>query len=356
MGLTPKQRWNAVLAGQTPDRMPCDYWATDEVTARLLRDLACTSERQLYEKLGADKCIRLAPRNRRTGENNWHVQSQYGAWHIGTRIICYGEGQGAYEETVGFPLAPATSVGEIEQFAWPDPGDWDLGDLPAQCEEWRDYPIVAGCYEPFYLYCRLRGMEQALEDLVENPSIADAILGHIHDIHEGLIRRILALVGPRADMVYVAEDLGTQESLLMSPSSFRRFLKPRLARMIEVVHQHGLKAFHHDDGAIRPLIPDLIEIGIDVLNPIQWRCRGMERTELARDFGPSLVFHGGVDNQQTLPFGTPEQIRNEVAENISTFGACKGYIPAPCHNIQANTPTENILALYAAVREFGAAR
>jgi uroporphyrinogen decarboxylase len=114
-----------------------------------------------------------------------------------------------------------------------------------------------------------------------------------------------------------------------------------------------VKAFHHDDGAIRPVIPDLIEIGIDVLNPIQWRCPGMEPEGLARDFGQRLVFHGGIYNQRTLPFGTPEEVRLEVARNLRIFRACKGYVVAPCHNIQANTPVENILAMYEAVQEFG---
>jgi uroporphyrinogen decarboxylase len=113
-----------------------------------------------------------------------------------------------------------------------------------------------------------------------------------------------------------------------------------------------VRAFHHDDGAIRPLIPDLIEAGIDLLNPIQWRCRGMEREGLARDFGDALVFHGAVDNQRTLPFGTPAEVRAEVIDNLRIFEGCR-YVVAPCHNIQPITPTANILALYEAVAEHG---
>jgi uroporphyrinogen decarboxylase len=126
-----------------------------------------------------------------------------------------------------------------------------------------------------------------------------------------------------------------------------------MRKMIDLAHSFGVKVIHHDDGAIRPLLPDLIETGIDVLNPIQWRCTGMDREGLARDFGKSLVFHGGVDNQQTLPFGTSEDVKREVAENVRIFRKCKGYIVAPCHNIQPNTPTANILALYEAVHECG---
>jgi len=196
-------------------------------------------------------------------------------------------------------------------------------------------------------------MEQALEDLIVNPEIADAALERIFEIHAAIIRGALAAAGDLITLVYVAEDLGTQESLLMSPASFRRFLKPRMKKMIELVHSFGAKVIHHDDGAIRPLLPELIEIGIDVLNPVQWRCHGMEREGLARDFGRSLVFHGAVDNQQTLPFGTPDDVRREVADNIRIFRECKGYVVAPCHNMQPNTPTANILALYEAVHEFG---
>jgi uroporphyrinogen decarboxylase len=262
-------------------------------------------------------------------------------------------GTAVYAETVTHPLARAATPAEVEKFDWPDPMDWDVSSLRARCAAWKDYPILAGTYEPFYLYCHLRGMEQALEDLVSNPEIVEAALERLYFIHASIIRRTLQEAADLIDFIYVAEDLGTQDSLLISPASFRRFLKPRMARMIDLVHSYGVKVFHHDDGAIRPLIPDLLEVGIDVLNPIQWRCRGMEREGLARDFGASVVFHGGMDNQLTLPFGSPQDVRREVAENLRIFRQAKGYVVAPCHNLQPNTPTENILALYDAVHECG---
>ena len=127
-----------------------------------------------------------------------------------------------------------------------------------------------------------------------------------------------------------------------------------MARLIAMVHDHGARVFHHDDGAIRPLLPDLIGTGIDLLNPVQWRCRGMEREALERDFGATVVFHGGIDNQWTLPFGTPADVRREVRDNIAAFRGGRGYIVAPCHNIQPNTPTGNIVAIYEAAAEYGA--
>jgi uroporphyrinogen decarboxylase len=350
--MTPRERWVATLRGERADRVPCDYWGTGEITARLQRDLGCATEGALWERLGVDKLVQLTPRHPRATESTWHLQSHFSVWGIGVRQVPYADGLGYYEEAVSHPLAAAGSVADVERYAWPDPNEWDVACLVAQAEEWRDYPLLAGGCEIFYLYCRLRGMEQALEDLVANPALADCILEHIvaHDL--ALTRRILDAVGDRLLFCYVAEDLGTQDSLLMSPRTFRRFLKPHMIRMIDLVHGYGVKVFHHDDGAMRPMLPELVDMGIDVLNPVQWRCKGMERDALARDFGARIGFHGAVDNQQTLPYGTPAEVRAEVRENIALFRDAP-YIVAPCHNLQANTSTENVLALYEAVRDFG---
>lgn len=351
--MTPRERWRALLCGQRPDRIPCDYWATEEVTRRLLAELGCVSERELWERLGVDRMIRVAPRHPEARESTWYLQSLYSVWGVGVRETAAGDGGAVYLEAVVHPLAEAATAREIETYRWPDPYHWDVTHLRRECAQWSDYPILLGSYEPFLLYCRLRGQERALADLVEQPALVEAALERIHWIHATLIRRCLEQAADLIDLVWVGEDLGTQHSLIMSPALFRRFLRPSLQAMIELVHSFGVRVFHHDDGAIRPLLPELIEMGIDILNPIQWRCRGMDREGLARDFGRHVVFHGAVDNQQTLPFGSPADVRREVAENIRIFSRGKGYIVAPCHNIQANTPTANILALFEAVHEFG---
>jgi uroporphyrinogen decarboxylase len=187
-------------------------------------------------------------------------------------------------------------------------------------------------------------------DLVMAPELIDAMMERIFGFWYEHNTRCFETLGEGViTTTYVAEDLGTQESLLMSEELVDRFLKPKMKRMCDLAHQFGIFAFHHSDGAVRPLIPGMIDIGIDILNPIQWRCAGMEREGLMADFGDRLVFHGAVDNQHTLPFGTPADVRAEVAENIAIFK--DRYICAPCHNIQPNTPTENIVALYEAAHE-----
>jgi uroporphyrinogen decarboxylase len=352
--MTPRERWMALFRGERPDRVPCDYWGTGEITTRLLHDLGCESERALWQKLGIDKCVLLGPRHPKAKETGWHLPSLFSLFGIETRNIEYGDGIGVYEEVASSPLAHAETVAEINDCPWPNPRDFDYSALRAECAQYHpEYPVLGVSYEPFYLYCRLRGMERALEDIGGNPEFADALMERIFDLFAAIVRNSIEAAGEHFDFVYVAEDLGTQESLLMSPRSIRRFILPWLTKMAEITHAAGKLVFHHDDGAIRPMIPDLIRAGVDVLNPIQWRCKGMEREGLARDFGASLVFHGGVDNQGTLPFGTSEDVRREVADNIRIFRECKGYVVASCHNLQSNTPTENVVAMYRAVDEFG---
>jgi uroporphyrinogen decarboxylase len=348
--MTPRQRWHAMLAGDRA-ALPCDFWGTGEITARLMTDLGCRDEPALWRRLGVDKAIHLSPLHPRAAEDTWHTPSQFSVFGIGTAEIPYADGLGVYLEAVRHPFAGAVSASDIERHPWPRPDHWTFDGYRERCLAWQDHPIVAGAFEPFYLYSRMRGMERALTDLIEEPGLVDAAHERIFHIFEPLIERSIQAAGGLADFVYIAEDLGTQTSLLFSPALFRRFLKPWLRRMIDTVHRGGARVFFHSDGAIRPLIGELIEIGVDLLNPIQWRCRGMERDRLAAEFGRDLVFHGGVDNQHTLPHATPVEVCAEVLENARLFAACRGYVVAPCHNLQANTPTANVLAMYEAVAE-----
>jgi len=133
---------------------------------------------------------------------------------------------------------------------------------------------------------------------------------------------------------------------MFSPAQIREFLLPRMKRMMDLVHGAGAYVFHHNDGACRAILPDMIEAGIDILNPVQWRCKGMDREGLKRDFGSKVVFHGAMDNQHTLPFGSVEEVRREVLDNLRILGEGGGYILAPCHNLQVVGPAENIVAMY----------
>jgi uroporphyrinogen decarboxylase len=268
------------------------------------------------------------------------------------RKVAYGTG--VYEECVTNPLASFASVDEIERgYRWPSPDWWDYSGLPAALAGFEDWPVQGGGSEPFLIYKDLRGQEQAFIDLVENPDMVHYCLDKLFDLAYENTRRILETVPGRVLFTYVAEDLGGQNDLLVSAVHVREFLLPRMKRIIDLTHQGGAFVFHHDDGGIRRILPDLVEAGIDLLNPIQWRCGGMDREGLKRDFGDKVVFHGGMDNQVTLPFGSLADIRSEVLDNLRLLGGGRGYILAPCHNVQALTPPENIVAMYETCYENG---
>jgi len=349
MEMTPRQRWLALLERKPVDRIPTDYTATPEVTERLLRDLDCADERALWKKLHIDGRIDVAPKWRLPHHPD---DSEADLWGVRYRIVDYGTG--AYEEPCHHPLASATSVADIHKHRWPDPDDFDYSVATRAIEEADGtYPIHAGWFEPFLFYGYMRGLEQAFEDLLLEPEIADAVLGHIFEFSYEYHRRLFEAGRGRIDTTWVAEDLGSQTGPLISLDTYRRFLLPNQIRMADLARSFGIHVMYHTDGASRLFIPDLIDkVGIEVLNPIQWRCPGMEREKLVEDFGQHIAFHGSIENQQVLPFGTVGDVVEEVTESVRIYQNAR-WICAPCHRLQPVTPTENIVALYETIHSLG---
>lgn len=266
---------------------------------------------------------------------------------FGCRFRSVDYGTGAYDECVHSPLADCSSVEDVEsRYEWPDPDWWDYGALARQMEGLEMYPVRGGGSEPFLIYKNLRGQERAFMDLIENPELVHYCLDRLFALAYENTRRIYERIPGRVTFSYVAEDMGGQTDLMFSIRHIREFLLPGMKRIIDLAHEAGVFVFHHNDGNCRRILPEMIEAGIDLLNPVQWRCPGMEREGLKRDFGERILFHGAMDNQYTLPFGTVEEVREEVLENIRILGEGGGYILAPCHNIQPLTPPENVVAMY----------
>jgi uroporphyrinogen decarboxylase len=364
--MTPRERWQAVLTRQTPDRVPMDYWSTPEFSAKLVRHLGLSrrTEAQLVGDFSGGKNGEAATAEAYTAlrealtRMNVDFVVSVGPKYIGPplppntdvfgltyRSVDYGTG--TYTEVASNPLAKFNSVEEIEQnYRWPDPDWYDYSVIPSQIAGMERYPIRGGGSEPFLTYKSLRGDMQAMMDLVENPEIVHYCLDKLFELAYIGTQRIYETIPGKVMITYVAEDMGGQDNLMFSKKHIRTFLLPRMKRIIDLAHQAGAFVFHHNDGNCRAILPDMIEAGIDVLNPIQWRSRGMEREGLKADFGERLVFHGAMDNQYTLPFGTTEEVRQEVRDNLAILGAGGGYILAPCHNIQPVSPPENIVAMY----------
>jgi uroporphyrinogen decarboxylase len=348
--VTPKERWRAIFAGERPDRIPTDYWATDEVTARLLRDLGCRNTEELYTKLRIDGLVTLDPP--RADE---HRQGDTGVdlWGLRRKPVDYGGG--SYDEFDNHPLAGMTSLEELDAYPWPSADDNDFAAFRAMLDGAPEHRMIrSGNFEPFLLYCALRGLEQAMMDLVAEPEFVSAALDHMFRYYFELAERTFEAGKGRIGVTYIAEDLGGQTALLMSLPQIRRFFLPNQKRMADLARSHGIHVFYHTDGAVRTVIPDLLDVtGIELLNPIQWRCPGMEREGLVRDFGDRLIFHGAMDNQQTLPFGSAADVKQEVLDNIEIFARAR-WVCAPCHNLQPVTPTGNIVAMYETIHAYGA--
>jgi uroporphyrinogen decarboxylase len=258
-----------------------------------------------------------------------------------------GYGSGVYDEQVYFPLWEAETISDLDRYPWPSPDWYDYSALPAQAAQYPGRAIECGYTAVFYWHNRLRGLERSLTDPIERPAFTHALVERLSNFFTEYHRRCFEATRGLIDTTQVTDDFGMQTGLLISPRVFDEYYREPIRRAVELAHAYGLAVFHHDDGDMRRLLPRLVELGIQVLNPVQWRCGNWDLADLKAQYGATLCFHGGIDNQGTLPFGTAEEVRLEVRRIKATLGADgTGLIIAPCHNLQANTPTENIVALY----------
>jgi uroporphyrinogen decarboxylase len=260
-------------------------------------------------------------------------------------------------ERMVHPLRNATSPRDIARYPWPDvlaPYRWRS--ILHHVHSWqnRGFPVCAGppgaCEGSLYETCwYLRGQEQLLIDLYDNPDLATALLDAVNNTIIECARR-LAQTG--IDILRLGDDVGSQRAMLMSPAMWRRWLKPRLARLIGAAKEvkPDLLVFFHSDGCIEPIIGDLIEVGVDILNPVQPEC--MDPAALKREHGERLAFWGTIGTQSTMPYGTPDEVRRVVKERIETVGP-EGLLLAPTHVLEPDVPWENVVAFVEAVEEYG---
>jgi len=190
-------------------------------------------------------------------------------------------------------------------------------------------------------------------DLVAQPRFADALMERLTDVYIRLYQNFLTQVGPYLSVVAYWDDVTMQTGPMISPELYRRYVKPKQRRLVEAIRKEtSAKIFLHCCGAAVAFIPDFIDIGFDILNPVQVSAAGMDTARLKQEFGKDIVFWGGIDTQHVLPFGTPQQVRDEVHRRIEDLGRDGGYVCAAVHNIQAGTPPENLDAMFRAIDEY----
>jgi uroporphyrinogen decarboxylase len=270
-------------------------------------------------------------------------------------------GTESYKEVAESPLAAAQSVQEIASYRhWPSPDDFDYRGIEAQCERIRSQGRVvvfmgdrlnrvAQLKPAMYL----RGLENALADLVLQPEIARAVLDRIRAFYRVYLERILTAAKAKIDIVLTGDDFGSQRGLLLSPDTWRSLIKPGFAEYVALIKSADAKAMHHTCGSVVDLIPDLIDCGLDILQSVQPEAANMGLADLQARFGPQLCFHGGISIQQTMPFGRPDEIRQAVREIAEAVKPDGGYIFGTAHNIQADTSVENVRALMEAYHDYG---
>jgi len=252
------------------------------------------------------------------------------------------------------------SPADLDSVEWPDPADQGrfrgLGERARLLHETTDFAVVLNLgVGPVHQCQFLRGYGEWLEDLVARPVFAEALLDRATDFWGSVSDRALTEAGEFVDLVWYGDDVGTQRGCLMRPDTYRRVIKPRHKRMAEVARRYGKPIVFHSCGSVYPLIPDFIEIGIDALNPVQVSAARMDTRQLKREFGRDLTFWGGVDTQLVLPWGTPEQVRDEVRRRIGDLAEGGGYVLCAVHNIQAEVPPANVQAMYEEALAYGRA-
>ena len=280
-------------------------------------------------------------------------------WGVGRRMPVDG---GLYYDIHDVPLPGDIDAGAVDRFAWPDPAD--PARYAGMAEEAGRYArdegravlvgsLGSGLSEGLM---RIRGFEDGYMDLVAQPALARRIMERILEVKLGYWERVLPLLGDSVDVVAEADDLGGQDRPLFSPATYRALVKPLQRELFDFLHARtDARVFFHTCGAVRELLPDLVEIGVEILNPVQVSARGMDTAELKREFGRDLVFWGGgVDTQRVLGDGTPDEVRAEVKRRVGDLRDGGGFVFAAVHNIQANVPVANMVAMWEAWREVAA--
>lgn len=382
--ITHRQRVLKALRHEQPDRQPVDFLATPEIWDRLKEhfdiDMAPPTDDEFfdpnweavqqkfeidcrvisYDQFCSPPDSAILPgakidwwnaRSRSTPNRMFRQALPDGSFRdIWGHVIGIVYNQsGSYEEFSKWPLSWANSVEDLKDHPWPDPDWWDFSTLPdlmRQYDEMGDYHLRFRIGSVYEIAWQIRGMQEFLVDLAKQPEIPQYIMERLTEIYVENTRRVLEIAGDRLDMVYLYDDVATQNSLMISKRMWQKYVKPCHERIFAVAKEFGKPIMYHCDGALYPLLPELIELGIDVLNPVQADAAGMEPQRLKDEFGDRISFHGGIDIIKTLPRGTEEDVRNEVRDRIRVLGKNGGYVLCSSHHIQSDTPLANVFAMY----------
>lgn len=350
--LTPRERVQLALAHQTSDRVPVDFLATPEAWAQLRSYTGLPDDESILRYLGVDL---RHPRLRYVGPplRSFGDGSYVDPWGVTWSPVAYAGG--TYYEVSRRPLADVSDAAQLADHAWPDPDWWEVDALAVQIAAWDAETTYAICLDDFgdpggffEITTYLRGLEQTLLDMALNPDIPFEIMRRVTDVLAVLAERVLMQFGERIDLIWTSDDIAHQHGMLMSLPMWRTLVFPHHERFNRRVHELGGHIMYHSDGSLMRFLPGLIEMGIDVLDVLQFSADGMIPETLKAQFGDRLCFHGGACVQQLLPRVDAARVEREMRHIVDVMGRDGGFILSPTHAVQVDTPPANILAIYAA--------
>ncbi|MGI6777318.1 MAG: uroporphyrinogen decarboxylase family protein [Acetivibrionales bacterium] len=343
-----KERGLGPFKSEKLDRFPMWYGGAPETTKNIMELIGAKTENEaLYEILGIDyKTVRPkyigAPFKQfddGTIENEWGIRR--GGMHWG--------------QALNHPLSDAESVRDIEKYKFPNPDDWDVKISDDEMKDAEGFCLIGGTWAPFFHdAAELMGMEKFFIEMYENPAMVEALVQKCFEFYYEVNIRTFKANHGAIDFYFMGNDFGSQKGLLMSPDMWRKFFKPRLAKMVELAHRNGAVAALHSCGDIHEILPDLIDIGLDAINPIQVYAANMDPEELKREYGKDIVFFGGIDENIILRVGSEDEVRKETRRIIDILGCDGRYIVAASHDyILPEIPAKNIVAMFDEAKKYG---
>ncbi|MCL2832899.1 MAG: hypothetical protein FWD78_06995 [Treponema sp.] len=348
--MTPKERVLAALRHQTPDKVPFSVgFGINEYARKQLAEYLGFSINELEQKLEETRDIRfvypdyIGPSYRITGRGD----GKPNIWGVIRQPVF--NGYDTYWEFAHFPLAGLGETTRLEDHEFPKADWFDFTRIKEKINKINsknEYAIATGAGNIFETSWYMVGFEKMLTLLYTEPELVWELMEKVTDYYISLFERTLDAADGSVNIVFTADDIGQQNGLLMSLPMWEKQLKPHHVRLNKKLHAAGVKIMYHTDGAVMDAVDGLIDMGVDILEALQFNAKGMDPVLLKNKYGDRLCFHGGISVQSTLPFGAPDDVRKEVRDRINVLGKNGGYIIAPSHAIQGGTPPQNIAAFF----------
>ena len=361
--MTSRERVFKTVKHQEPDRIPIDFWAVDEVIDKLKKHYNCSTKDEVLDVIDVDLRYIEGPEYIGPELKVDPDGSQEDIWGVMRQKMIVGEAdkQTAYNNVTSHPLEQIQSIDEVLSYNhWPSVDWYDFSGIEKQCDNYLNQERVVvfvgdrtNRMAQLKPYMYLRGIENAYVDLIADPELFQAINAKIVHFYTEYLSRIIESSNGKIDIIMTGDDFGAQDNLLCSRETWLEMLEPGFRKYLKMIKDSGAFSMHHSCGAVAPLIKDMADAGLDILQAVQTESDTMNPLKLKEEFADTICFNGSISIQKNLVFGKPDDVKREVRENIAALSPGGGFIIGTTHNIQGDAPLENILALIEAYKKYG---